>query len=886
MLKGLARAAPCGLRVAIGRQVRAPECGRLRLTQCARLMTSKSQDIVDARAKSAKSEIAILAQAFERYDGDGSGALNTEELKLALQDLDLPSGEVDVHDLFENLDVNKDGSVELAEWLDNLPKGTKLKIVDKFNKSGNYVQFMIPDVKIMYTYTDEAPMLATYSLLPVLRAFCRLGGVKLVKKDISLAGRIKAHFPDYLKPEQRVDDDLEFLGDLAKNPAANIIKLPNISASIPQLNGAIAELQKAGFAVPDFPADPQTDEEEDIKARYAKVLGSAVNPVLREGNSDRRVAKPVKTYAQKNPHKVGAWTSDSKSHVAHMSHGDFFESEQSATMDKLCSVRVELVSKSGATTVLKAKTSLLPGEIIDASVMRSSALREFYEQQLQATDKDVLFSLHLKATMMKISDPVMFGHAVEVFYKSAFEKHRDLFNELGANADNGVGDVYAKIAGHPKQAEVEADLAACYNDRPQLAYVDSRKGITNLHVPSDVIVDASMAAAVRDSGRMWTKDDTLCDTKFVIPDRCYAGIYDAIIKDCQKNGALNPATMGATSNVGLMAAKAEEYGSHDKTFIIPEDGTIQVVIRKGGQVVFSHDVSKGDIWRMCQTKDSPIQDWVKLAVARAQSSGSPAIFWLTEERAHDRQVIKKVKEYLQYYDTTGLDIQIMAPEEAMKYTLERARAGKDTISVTGNVLRDYLTDLFPILELGTSAKMLSVVPLLAGGGMFETGAGGSAPKHVQQFAKEGHLRWDSLGEFLAMAVSLEDLSAKTGNMEAKVLGDTLNAAVGKLLQQGKSPKRKVMELDNKGSHFYLALFWAEALAEQTDSSALKDRFKHVAAQLRASEARILGELISAEGKPVEIGGYYYPDPFLASQAMRPSATFNSIIDAVLAASGW
>lgn len=845
------------------------------------------QELLDQRANAAKQELAILAQAFSRYDGDGSGALDASELKQALQELELPSGEVDVHELFASLDVNKDGSIELTEWLDGLPKGTKLRIVERFDKFGDYVQFSIPDVKIMYTHTDEAPMLATYSLLPVLRAFCRVGAVKIMKKDISLAGRIKAFFPDRLTPAQRVEDDLDFLGDLAKSPAANIIKLPNISASIPQLNDAIKELQEKGYAVPAYPEDPKTDEEFDIKARYAKVLGSAVNPVLREGNSDRRVARPVKTFAQKHPHKLGAWKPESKSHIAHMTKGDFFESEQSATMEKLCSVRIELVQEDGTTTVLKPKTPLQGGEIIDASVMRVKELREFYERELQSTEKGTLFSLHLKATMMKVSDPVLFGHCVEVYYKSAFEKHAALFEELGITANNGVGDVYTKIQGHPKQAEIEADLQACYKERPELAYVDSRKGITNLHVPSDVIVDASMAAAIRDSGRMWTKDDELCDAKFVVPDRCYATMYDAIIKDCQQNGAFDVSTMGATSNVGLMAAKAEEYGSHDKTFVIPADGTVQVVLRKApGSVVFSHKVSKGDVWRMCQTKDGPIQDWVKLAVVRARASGSPAIFWLSEERAHDRNVIAKVKEYLKLHNTEGLDIRILAPEDAMKATLERVRAGQDTITVTGNVLRDYLTDLFPILELGTSAKMLSIVPLLAGGGMFETGAGGSAPKHVQQFQKEGHLRWDSLGEFLAMAVALDDLGTKTGNSEAKVLAATLNDAVGNLMNSGKSPKRKVMELDNRGSHFYLALYWAQALSKQTESAFLAERFAPVAAQLAASEARILGELISAEGRPVDIGGYYYPDPFRASQAMRPSATFNSIIDALLASSGW
>jgi len=851
----------------------------------ARLNSSRAvQDVIDARAQATKRELAILAEAFSRYDGDRSGALCADELQKALQDLDLPAGEADVHKLFGQLDYNKDGTVELAEWLDNLPKGTKLRILDKVTQDGHYVQFTVPDMKIAYTHTDEAPMLATYSLLPVLRAFCGMGNVEIQKKDISVAARILSYFPDVLTPAQRVEDDLDVLGKLAKSPAANIIKLPNISASVPQLTAAIAELQAQGFKLPDYPFNPKTEEERDIAARYAKVLGSAVNPVLREGNSDRRCAAPVKAYAQKNPHKVGAWKPDSKSHVAHMTSGDFFESEVSAVMDKVCSVRIEL-EHAGGTTVLKPKTPLLAGEVIDASVLRTQALREFYEQQLQSVPDGVLFSLHLKATMMKVSDPVMFGHCVEVFYKSVFEKHAALFQELGVNSKNGLGDVYAKLKGHPKQAEVEADIMACYKERPPLAYVDSRKGITNLHVPSDVIVDASMAAAIRDSGRMWTIDDKLCDAKFVIPDRCYAGIYDACIEDFKQHGALDVATCGHTSNVGLMAAKAEEYGSHDKTFIIPADGTVKVVLRGDDSVVFTHEVKTGDIWRMCQTKDSPIQDWVKLAVVRARSSGAPAIFWLSEHRGHDRNMIKKVEQYLAQHDTEGLDIRILDPPEAMRQTLARARQGQDTISVTGNVLRDYLTDLFPILELGTSAKMLSIVPLLAGGGMYETGAGGSAPKHVQQFVKEGHLRWDSLGEFLATAVSLEDLAGKTRNASAAVLASTLNQAVGDLLTKGKSPKRSVMELDNRGSHFYLALFWAKALAEQTESPELASKFQAVAAQLKASEAKILGELIAAEGRPVDIGGYYRPDPFLASQAMRPSATFNSIIEALQAVSG-
>lgn len=827
-----------------------------------------------------------MAQAFQRYDGDGSGALDAQELQKALQDLDLPAGDVEVSELFSKLDVNKDGTVELTEWLDNMPAGTKLRVLQKADEAGRTIRFEIPDVKIMYTHTDEAPMLATYSLLPVLRAYCRFAGVKIMKKDISLSARILANFPDYVTPAQRVEDDLTELGSLAKHPAANIIKLPNISASMPQLLSAIKELQAKGFSVPDFPADPQSEQETEIRGRYAKVLGSAVNPVLREGNSDRRVARPVKEYAMKHPHRNHEWTAESKSCVASMEEGDFFASEQSCIMEEVSSVRIELVSNTGKTTVLKAKTPLLSGEVIDGSVMRVAKLREFYEKEMNSTEPGTLFSLHLKATMMKVSDPVLFGHCVEVFYKDAFEKHAALFQELGVNPNNGVGDVYVKIKGHPKEAEVEKDLMACYEKRPPLAYVDSRRGITNLHVPSDVIVDASMAAAVRDAGRMWTKEDTLCDAKFVIPDRCYSGIYDVIIKDCQANGKLDAAKIGATSNVGLMAAKAEEYGSHDKTFVVPEDGKVQVVQRDGGKVLMSHEVSKGDVWRMCQTKDGPIQDWVKLAVVRARATDTPAIFWLSEERAHDRSMISKVNTYLKRHDTEGLDIRILSPEEAMKFTLERARKGLDTITVTGNVLRDYLTDLFPILELGTSAKMLSVVPLLAGGGMFETGAGGSAPKHVQQFMQEGHLRWDSLGEFMAMTVSLEDVALKTNNPDAKVMADTLSTAVGQVLDGGKSPQRKVMQLDNRGSHFYLALFWAEALAKQSSSAMLQERFKPIATQLRSSEAKILGELIAAEGKPQDLGGYYFPDPFLTSQAMRPSPTFNSIIDAVLAASGF
>ncbi|CAD7957417.1 unnamed protein product [Amoebophrya sp. A120] len=848
------------------------------------------KSIIEKRAIAAKKELATLAQWFERYDGEGTGALNATQLQRALKDLELPSGEVDVAQLFKELDANNDGSIELAEWLDNLPKGTRIRILDQEekNKNGGWVQFTMPEVKVMYTQTDEAPMLATFSLLPILRAFCRHGGVKIMKRDISVAARIRAAFPDFLHPDQRVEDELQLLGDLAKTPAANIIKLPNVSASVPQLLGAIKELQAKGYNVPDYPATPASKEDEEVRARYAKVLGSAVNPVLREGNSDRRVAKPVKEYAQENPHKVGAWTPDSKSHVHSMSDGDFFSSETSwVNGSEPDSVKIVLEQDDGTTTVLKNKTVLLPGEIIDSSRMSIGKLREMLEESLQTVEAGTVWSLHLKATMMKISDPIMFGHAVQVFYKDVFEKHGALFAELNVNPNNGLGDVYAKLEGHPKEEEVVADIMKVYETRPEIAFVDSNKGITNLHVPSDVIVDASMAAAVRDSGRMWDKNDSLQDSKFVIPDRSYAGIYQAIIDDCKLNGKLDVTTVGATSNVGLMAAKAEEYGSHDKTFEIPASGTVKVQLRsKEGVTLFEHPVEKGDIWRMCQTKDEPIQDWVKLAVNRARASNAAAIFWLDEHRAHDANVIKKVQEYLKLYDTEGLDLSILPPAEAMKKTLERARAGKDTITVTGNVLRDYLTDLFPILELGTSAKMLSIVPLLAGGGMFETGAGGSAPKHVQQFLKEGHLRWDSLGEFLAMAVSMEDLGQKTENKDAIVLAQTLNTAVGKLLTLNKSPKRQVMQLDNRGSHFYLSLYWAEALAGQSESQHLQERFKSVRQQLKENESRILGELIAAEGRKTDVGGYWMPDPFLASQAMRPSPTFNSIIDATMAASGF
>ncbi len=668
--------------------------------------------------------------------------------------------------------------------------------------------------KIIYTLTDEAPALATYSLLPIIEAFTKAADVAVETRDISLAGRIIANFPDKLTAVQQQSDALAELGELAKTPQANIIKLPNISASIPQLQAAIKELQSQGYAVPDYPEEPQNDAEKVIKARYAKVLGSAVNPVLREGNSDRRVAAPVKEYAKQHPHSMGAWSADSKSHVAHMSDGDFYASEQSAVLEQASDVKIEFTDQDGQVTVLKDKAPLLAGEVIDAAVMSRNALRAFYEQEIKdAKDKGVLLSLHLKATMMKVSDPIMFGHAVKVYYQDVFAKYAKVFAGLGVDANNGLGDVYAKIGGLPEaqRAEIEADIQAVYKDHPELAMVDSDKGITNLHVPSNVIIDASMPAAIRSSGQMWGPDGKLHDMKAMIPDRCYAGIYQETIDFCKRHGAFDVTTMGNVSNVGLMAQKAEEYGSHDKTFQIPADGTVRVV-DAAGKTLLEHTVEQGDIWRACQTKDLPIQDWVKLAVNRARLTGNPAIFWLDKNRAHDANLIDKVEGYLKDQDTSGLDIQILPPVEAIRLTLQRVKDGKDTISVTGNVLRDYLTDLFPILELGTSAKMLSIVPLLAGGGLFETGAGGSAPKHVQQFVTEGHLRWDSLGEFLALAVSLEDLAQKSGNRKAQILADALNLANGKFLNSNKSPSRKVGELDTRGSHFYLALYWAEALA--------------------------------------------------------------------------
>ena len=736
--------------------------------------------------------------------------------------------------------------------------------------------------KIIYTYTDEAPALATYSLLPIIRAATEAAGIDVETKDISLAGRIIANFPESLSDSQKQNDALAELGELAKTPAANIIKLPNISASIPQLSAAIRELQNNGYDIPDYPEEPENEAEKAIKARYAKVLGSAVNPVLREGNSDRRVAAPVKAYAKKHPHSMGTWSADSKSHVAHMTEGDFFGSEQSRVGGTADNVRIELESVDGSTTVLKEGLALQAGEVIDAAVMSKRALREFFAREIEdAKAQDVLLSLHLKATMMKVSDPIIFGHAVTVFYEDVFEKHAALFDELGVEPGNGLGDVYARIAELPddQRAAVEADIQAVYAERPAMAMVDSDRGITNLHVPSDIIIDASMPAAIRLSGQMWGPDGELHDTKSIIPDRCYASVYQEVIAFCKAHGAFDVTTMGNVSNVGLMAQKAEEYGSHDKTFEIPVAGTVRV-IDSTGSTLLEHAVETGDIWRMCQTKDAPIRDWVKLAVSRARTTGVTAVFWLDKDRAHDANLIAKVEEYLPEHDTDGLDIRIMPPVEATRFTCERARDGKDTISVTGNVLRDYLTDLFPILELGTSAKMLSIVPLLAGGGLFETGAGGSAPKHVQQFVKEGHLRWDSLGEFLALAVSIEDLGTKTNNEKALVLADTLNDAIGEFLDTNKSPSRKVHELDNRGSHFYLALYWAQALAEQTRDQDLQNRFKDLAVQLTDNEQTIVDELIAVQGPSVDIGGYYQPDPELTEQAMRPSATFNAALAAL------
>jgi isocitrate dehydrogenase len=740
----------------------------------------------------------------------------------------------------------------------------------------------MPSSKIIYTETDEAPALATYSFLPIVQAFTQAAGVDVETRDISLSGRIIANFPDNLTDEQKQSDALSELGELAKTPEANIIKLPNISASIPQLNAAIKELQALGYDVPDYPEEPANNEEQDIKARYAKVLGSAVNPVLREGNSDRRVAGPVKEYAQKHPHSMGAWSPDSKSHVASMSDGDFYSSEQSTVIKTAGDLKIELIDEDGEICSLKEFISVQKDEVIDATVMSCNKLRVFFEEAMQdAKSQDVLLSLHMKATMMKVSDPIIFGHAVSVYYKDVFEKHAATFDEIGVDTRNGLGDVYAKIAGLPddKRAEIEADIQAVYQTRPELAMVNSDKGITNLHVPSDVIVDASMPAALRSSGQMWGPDGKLHDTKAMIPDRNYSGIYQEVFDFCKQNGAFDVTTMGNVSNVGLMAQKAEEYGSHDKTFEIPVAGTVRVTDATGN-VLLEHKVEQGDIWRMCQTKDLPIQDWVKLAVNRAKATGQPAIFWLDKNRAHDTNLIAKVETYLKDHDTSGLEIKIMSPVEAIRYTLQRVKAGENTISVTGNVLRDYLTDLFPILELGTSAKMLSIVPLLAGGGLFETGAGGSAPKHVQQVLDENHLRWDSLGEFLALAVSLEDLAQKTHNDKVKVLAAALDKANSQFLNNNKSPSRKAGELDTRGSHFYLGMYWAQALAEQSEDKELQATFSPIAKQLTDNEQIIVDELNAVQGKAADIGGYYRPNKELVSSVMRPSATLNKVINSL------
>ncbi|MSR24089.1 MAG: NADP-dependent isocitrate dehydrogenase [Nitrospiraceae bacterium] len=736
--------------------------------------------------------------------------------------------------------------------------------------------------KILYTKTDEAPMLATYSFLPIVAAFTKAAGVAFELRDISLAGRILAVFPEYLTPQQKQPDALSELGELAKTPEANIIKLPNVSASIPQLMAAVKELQSQGYKLPEYPENPKDDKEKDIKTRYDKIKGSAVNPVLREGNSDRRAPLSVKAYSRKHPHKMGPWTSDSKTHVSHMKGGDFRSNEKSVTLAAATDARIEFAGQDGKTTVLKPKVALQAGEVIDATFMSCRALRQFIEEQIEdARKQGVLFSIHMKATMMKVSDPKIFGHAVSVYYKDVFEKHAATFQQLGVDPDNGVGDLYIKIKALPddQRKDIEADIQAVYQKRPPMAMVNSDKGITNLHVPSDIIIDASMPPVIRDSGKMWGPDGKAHDAKCVIPDASYAPVYHEVVEFCKQHGAFDPKTMGSVSNVGLMAQAAEEYGSHDKTFKVPGNGTMRVV-DASGKALFEHKVEEGDIWRMCQVKDAPIQDWVKLAVNRAKATGVPSIFWLDKTRAHDAELIKKVNQYLPKHDTNGLDIQIISPAEATRFSLERLKAGKDTISVTGNVLRDYLTDLFPILEIGTSAKMLSIVPLLNGGGLFETGAGGSAPKHVQQFQEEGYLRWDSLGEFLALAASLEHLSKTFNNSAAKILADTLDKANAKFLESNKSPARKVGEIDNRGSHFYLALYWAQALAEQTEDKNLAARFAKVAKQMADSEAKINGELLAAQGKPVDIGGYYHPDDAKATKAMRPSQTLNAIVDAI------
>ncbi|WP_268845936.1 NADP-dependent isocitrate dehydrogenase [Flavobacterium aestivum] len=739
---------------------------------------------------------------------------------------------------------------------------------------------MTQKAKIFYTLTDEAPLLATYSFLPIVQAFTSTSDIEIETRDISLAGRILSNFPEFLKDDQKTGDALSELGKLATTPEANIIKLPNISASVPQLKAAIAELQAHGYALPNFPEDPQNDEEKNIKAKYSKVLGSAVNPVLREGNSDRRAPKAVKNYAKANPHSMGAWSSDSKTYVASMESGDFYGSEKSTTVSDATDVKIEFVGKDGVSTVLKASTPLKAGEIIDSSVLNVNALKSFVAKTIkEAKEQNILLSVHLKATMMKVSDPIIFGAIVEVYFAAVFEKYAALFAELNIDTRNGLGDVYAKIAGHPMQAEVEAAINQAIENGPALAMVNSDKGITNLHVPSDVIVDASMPAMIRTSGQMYNKDGKQQDTVAIIPDRCYAGVYTATIDFCKKHGAFVPTTMGSVPNVGLMAQKAEEYGSHDKTFQMQGDGVVRVV-DANGTVLMEQSVEKNDIFRMCQAKDAPIQDWVKLAVNRARLSNTPAVFWLDENRAHDRELIVKVKKYLKDYDTTGLDIQILNPIEATNFTLERIIKGLDTISVTGNVLRDYLTDLFPILEVGTSAKMLSIVPLMNGGGLFETGAGGSAPKHVEQFIEEGYLRWDSLGEFLALGASLEHLGQTLNNSKAIVLAETLDVATEKFLANDKSPSRKVGEIDNRGSHFYLAMYWAEALAAQNKDADLKAIFTPISTEFIANEAKINAELIGAQGKPQTIGGYYQPNPALTNTAMRPSEAFNAILSKI------
>ncbi|HWC50707.1 MAG TPA: NADP-dependent isocitrate dehydrogenase [Nitrospira sp.] len=736
--------------------------------------------------------------------------------------------------------------------------------------------------KIIYTKTDEAPMLATYSFLPIINAFSKAAGVTVELRDISLAGRVIALFPEYLTPEQKQPDALAELGELAKTPEANIIKLPNISASIPQLVATIKELQSQGYKLPDYPENPKDEKEKEIKARYDKVKGSAVNPVLREGNSDRRAPLSVKAHTRKHPHKMGPWSSDSKTHVSHMTGGDFRSNEKSVTIPAATTAKIEFVGADGKATVLKDKVALQAGEVLDATFMSVKALRKFLEEQIEdAKKKGVLFSLHMKATMMKISDPKIFGHAVTVFYKDVFEKHGETLKKLGVDPDNGIGDLYAKIKSLPEDQRkaIEADIQEVYKKRPPMAMVNSDKGITNLHVPSDVIIDASMPPVIRDSGKMWNPEGKLQDVKCVIPDGCYAPVYHEVVEFCKKHGAFDPKTMGSVPNVGLMAQAAEEYGSHDKTFKAPGNGTIRIV-DASGKTLLEHKVEEGDIWRACQVKDAPIQDWVKLAVTRAKATGAPAIFWLNKDRAHDAELIKKVNAYLPKHDTSGLEIKIMSPADACRLSLERMKEGKDTISCTGNVLRDYLTDLFPILEIGTSAKMLSIVPLLNGGGLFETGAGGSAPKHVQQFQEEGYLRWDSLGEFLALAASLEHLAKVGNNQVAKILADTLDQANGKFLESNKSPARKVGEIDNRGSHFYLALYWAQALAAQTADKKIAEKFTKIAKDLSENAAKIDQELLAAQGKPQDVGGYYHPDDEKASRAMRPSATLNRIIDAI------